>query len=146
MYVCILSNYATGAPVYYSYYGVGISNYFWENVAGGCVGTEKTLLSCPPSPIPTLSCYANQLAGVQCSVPCTLLILTQAIHLLSYAISKGVKLQCMIAYVVHSCIYYMEYVMARIELETVFDEKLSIMCFMLGRCSCTCTYKLCNVR
>ena len=68
------SKYATGVAVYNSFYGEGTSYYFWENVAGGCVGTEQTLLSCPPSPFLTLSCSGNQFAGVQCSVPCKLLV------------------------------------------------------------------------
>ena len=40
-------------------------------MAGGCVGTEPNLLSCPRNPLQT-GCSLSQLAGVQCSVPCEL--------------------------------------------------------------------------
>lgn len=66
-YLLIMLSYIT---VYNSYYGEGISNEIWIDVAGGCVGTEKSLLSCTPSPFVTPSCSLDQLAGVQCSVPC----------------------------------------------------------------------------
>ena len=60
----------TGAAVYNSYYGLGTSLYVWTNVAGGCKGNETALLSCPRNTVPT-TCTLNDLAGVQCSVPCT---------------------------------------------------------------------------
>ena len=43
----------TGVPVYNSYYGSGSSSYSWINVAGGCVGNETRLLSCPRTPTST---------------------------------------------------------------------------------------------
>ena len=59
----------TGVAVYNSYYGLGASRYVWSNVAGGCKGNETTLLSCPRNTLP-VTCTLNELAGVECSVPC----------------------------------------------------------------------------
>ena len=60
-----------GTAKYNSYFGRGSSSFVWINVAGGCNGTEQTLLSCPRNPNQT-SCSLSDLAGVSCSVPCKL--------------------------------------------------------------------------
>ena len=49
-------------------------------MAGGCNGTEQTLLSCPRNPVHS-GCTLGNLAGVQCSAPCNLIMATDTFSL-----------------------------------------------------------------
>ena len=58
-----------GIAHYNSFYGRGSSIYTWGNVVGGCIGNESMLLYCPRNPS-AYTCSRDELAGVQCSIPC----------------------------------------------------------------------------
>ena len=52
-----------------SQFGAATTDYLWTRKAGGCIGTESRLSSCPAYPV-AVSCTSANPAAVICSSPC----------------------------------------------------------------------------